>query len=387
MTDVVPERRFGPALGRRSLIKTVAAVAGAATLAPVALTPSGALAAPPRDYKFETLADEPDKAQNPGDRYNPNAPPVHYPDPDVVAVTPAFGKYIQGNSAIKRLWTGALWAEGPAWNGVGRFLLWSDIPNDIQLRWLEENGEVSIFRNPSGNSNGNTFDWEGRQISCQHGNRRVVRYEHNGTVSVLASMFEGKPFNSPNDAVVHPNGSIWFTDPPYGTAPVGGYEGNPGELYHPNAVYRIDSSTGAITRVTSELVAPNGLCFSHDYKKLYIVDTGAGAGDIKVFDVIDGVRLANGRVFTDMRINGKKPGPDAVRADTDGNIWASAGWVGYGWDGVHCFTPEGERIGHIRLPETTSNLVFGGPKRNRLMITASQSIYAVYVNIRGAHIT
>jgi len=387
MTDVVPERRFGPALGRRSLIKTVAAVAGAATLAPTALATSGALAAPPRDYKFETLADEPDNAQNPGDRYNPNAPPVHYPDPDVVAVTPAFNKYIQGNSAIKRLWTGALWAEGPAWNGVGRFLLWSDIPNDIQLRWLEENGEVSIFRNPSGNSNGNTFDWEGRQISCQHGNRRVVRYEHNGTVSVLASVFDGKPFNSPNDAVVHPNGSIWFTDPPYGTAPVGGYEGNPGELYHPNAVYRIDPSTGAIARVTSELVAPNGLCFSHDYKKLYIVDTGAGAGDIKVFDVIDGVRLANGRVFTDMRVNGRKVGPDAVRADIDGNIWASAGWVGYGFDGVHCFTPEGERIGHIRLPETTSNLVFGGPKRNRLMITASQSIYAVYVNIRGAHIT
>ncbi len=370
-------------LGRRSLLKGAAGVAGVAALAP-----SAALAEdPPRGYQFAILTDELDNAENPDRDYGPNAPPVHYPDPDVVAVTPAFNKYIQGNSAIKRLWTGALWAEGPAWNGMGRFLLWSDIPNDIQYRWLEENGQVSVFRNPSGNSNGNTFDWEGRQISCQHGNRRVVRYEHNGTTSVLAATFEGQPFNSPNDAVVHPNGGIWFTDPPYGTAPVGGYEGNPGEIYHPNSVYRIDPNDGSVTRVTSDLVAPNGLCFSHDYSKLYIVDTGAGAGDIKVFDVVDGVRLANGRVFADMMINGKKVGPDAVRADIDGNIWASGGWVGYGYDGVHCFTEEGERIGHIRLPETTANFVFGGPKRNRLMIAASQSIYAVYVNIRGAHIT
>lgn len=382
MTPVDAEQH-GISIGRRTLFKGAAAAAGA-----LALAPQRTLAqAPPRDFKFETLADEAETADGPDRDYGPNAPPVHYPDPDVVAVTPAFGKYIQGNSAIKRLWTGGLWLEGPAWNAVGRYLLWSDIPNDVQLRWLEEDGHVSTFRNPSGNSNGNTFDWEGRQISCQHGNRRVVRYEHNGTVSILASSFEGKPFNSPNDAVVHPNGSIWFTDPPYGTAPVGGYEGNPGEIYHPNAVYRIDPTTGTITRVTSDLVAPNGLCFSHDYKKLYIVDTGAGAGDIKVFDVVDGVKLANRRVFTNMMVNGKKVGPDAVRADTDGNIWATSGWVGYGWDGVHCFTQEGERIGHIKLPETTANFVFGGPKRNRLMIAASQSIYAVYVNIKGAHIT
>jgi gluconolactonase len=159
-----------------------------------------------------------------------------------------------------------------------------------------------------------------------------------------------------------------------------------GELYHKNSVYRIDPS-GRVDRLTDELSAPNGLCFSHDYKKLYIVDTGQGVGDIKVFDVVDEARLANGRVFVDMVIDGKKVGPDAVRADIDGNIWASAGWVGYPYDGVHCFTPEGERIGQIRLPETTSNFVFGGPKRNRLMITASQSIYAVYLNTRGAHIT
>ena len=382
MTPVDAEQ-YGISIGRRSLFKGAAAVAGALVLAPqLALAKE-----PPRNFKFDTLADEADNAESPDRDYGPNAPPVHYPDPDVVAVTPAFGKYIQGNSAIRWLWTGGLWLEGPAWNAVGRYLLWSDIPNDVQLRWLEEDGHVSTFRNPSGNSNGNTFDWEGRQISCQHGNRRVVRYEHDGTVSILAANYEGKPFNSPNDAVVHPNGSIWFTDPPYGTAPVGGYEGNPGEIYHPNAVYRIDPTTGTITRVTAELVAPNGFCFSHDYKKLYIVDTGAGAGDIKVFDVVDGTKLANGKVFTNMLINGKKAGPDAVRADTDGNIWATSGWIGYGWDGVHCFTQEGERIGHIRLPETTANFVFGGPKRNRLMIAASQSIYAVYVNIKGAHIT
>jgi gluconolactonase len=362
MTHQSPDRQHGTSVGRRTLLKAAAVVAGAAAVAPVT-----ALAQEDRDY-------------------GPDAPPVHYPDPDVVSVTPDFDQYRVGNSAIQRIWTGGLWVEGPAWNGVGRFLLWSDIPNDIQLRWLEDDGHVSTFRAPSGNSNGNTFDWQGRQVSCQHGNRRVVRYEHDGTVTVLADKFEGKPFNSPNDAVVHPNGNIWFTDPPYGTASPGGYEGNPGELFQPNAVYRI-ASVGRVERVTDELVAPNGLCFSHDYKKLYIVDTGTGAGDIKVFDVVDEARLANGRVFTDMMIDGKKVGPDAVRADVDGNIWASGGWVGYGFDGVHCFTPEGERIGHIRLPETTANFVFGGPKRNRLMIAASQSIYAVYVNTRGAHIT
>lgn len=390
MTRSGLDQQQGTGLGRRSLLKSVAVIAGAAALTPgVARADEGNATCGPAivGTKVGKLTIQPGAAM-PEDRdYGPNAPPVHYPDPDVVAVTPEFNKYIQGNSAIKRLWTGGLWLEGPAWNGVGRFFLWSDIPNDIQLRWLEEDGHVSVFRNPSGNSNGNTFDWQGRQISCQHGNRQVVRYEHNGTTTVLAATYDGKQLNSPNDAVVHPNGSIWFTDPPYGTAPVGGYEGNPGELYHPNAVYRVDGSSGKVDRVSLECEAPNGLCFSHDYKKLYVVDTGGSQGNIKVFDVVDGARLANGRVFATIMVDGKKVGPDAVRADTDGNIWASGGWVGYGYDGVHCFNQKGERIGHVRLPETTSNFVFGGPKRNRLMITASQSIYAVYVNIRGAHIT
>jgi gluconolactonase len=362
MTHLSPDQQCGTSLGRRTLVKAAAAAVGSAALAPLVT-----------------------RAQEDRD-YGPDAPPVHYPDPDVVAITPAFDQYIQGNSAIQRLWTGGLWLEGPAWNGVGRFLLWSDIPNNVQMRWLEEDGHVSTFRQPSGNSNGNTFDMEGRQLSCQHGERRVVRYEHDGSVTVLADEYEGQPFNSPNDVVVHPNGSIWFTDPPYGTRGVGGYEGNYGELFHPNAVYRIDRA-GQVERVTDELVAPNGLCFSPDYETLYIVDTGEGAGDIKMFDVVDERRLTNGRQFTDMMVDGEHVGPDAVRADIDGNIWASGGWVGYGFGGVHCFTPEGERIGHIRLPETTSNLVFGGPKRNRLMMTASQSIYAVYVNTVGAHTT
>lgn len=356
------DHQNGSSVGRRTLFKAAAVAAGAAAIAPIT-----------------SFAQE-------GRDYGPGAPPVHYPDPDVVAVAPAFGKYIQGNSAIQRLWTGGLWLEGPAWSAVGRFLLWSDIPNDMQLRRIEDDGHVSIFRNPSGNSNGNTFDWQGRQISCQHGNRRVVRYEHDGSVTVLADTFDGKPFNSPNDAVVHPNGSIWFTDPPYGTAAVGGYEGNPGQIFLKESVYRIDPS-GRVDKVTDEIDKPNGLCFSHDYKRLYVVDTGSPR-EIKVWDVVDEAWLANPRQFFDMKnVNGRSVGPDAVRADIDGNIWATAGWIGYGVDGVYCLTPEGERIGHIRLPETTSNLVFGGPKRNRLMITASQSVYAVYVNTRGAHIT
>lgn len=362
MAHQTPDQRNGSVLGRRQLLTGVAALAGTAAVSPLITS-----AQPDRDY-------------------GPDATPVHYPDQDIVSVTPAFDQYRIGNTPIQRLWTGGLWVEGPAWNAVGRYLLWSDIPNNVQHRWLEENGEVSVFRNPSGNSNGNTFDWEGRQISCQHGNRQVVRYEHDGSVTVLAAEYEGQPFNSPNDAVVHPNGSIFFTDPPYGTQLVSGYEGTYGELYHPNAVYRIDPD-GTVERVTDELEAPNGLCFSPDYDLLYVVDTGGTQRDIKVFDVVNERRLENMRQFAQIEVDGEIVGPDAVRADIDGNIWASGGWIGYGYDGVHCFTPEGERIGHIMLPETTSNLVFGGPKRNRLMITASQSIYAVYVNTLGAHIT
>ena len=317
--------------------------------------------------------------------------PVRYPDPDIVVLDPRFAKYKLGNTPIQRLHTGTLWAEGPAWNGVGRYLVWSDIPNDRQMRWIEDDGHVSVFRKPAGYSNGNTFDYQGRQISCEHGNRRVTRYEPDGSVTVLADKWQGKPLNAPNDAVVHPDGDIWFTDPGYGA--LMNYEGHKGKLELKEAIYRIDGKSGQMSLVTDEIFKPNGLCFSPDYKKLYVADTGAthypGAPRIiKVWDVADAKKLATGKQFCSMEWPGKGAGlADGIRADIDGNVWASAGWVGDGYDGVHVFAPDGARIGQILLPEICSNVCFGGAKRNRLFMTGSQSLYSVYVETQGAHIT
>ncbi|HIN90056.1 MAG TPA: SMP-30/gluconolactonase/LRE family protein [Porticoccaceae bacterium] len=306
------------------------------------------------------------------------ATPLRYPDPDLIALERSFQRYILFNTPIRRHHTGTLWAEGPAWNGVGRYLVWSDIPNNRQLRWIQDDDRVTEFRNPSGNSNGNTFDSEGRQISCEHGGRRVVRYEYDGSVTVIADSFDGKPLNSPNDAVVAPDGSIWFTDPPYGIR--GNYEGSRAESELPFAVYRVDTTRGRITRVTDEIAAPNGLCFSPDYSQLYVADTGSGR-EIKIWDV-DGNRLRNGRRHTQLTLPGTDSvtAADGIRCDVDGNIWAGAR------PGVQIITPVGEPIGVIRLPEVCANVCFGGTRRNRLFMTASQSLYSVYVGVRGAGI-
>jgi gluconolactonase len=301
---------------------------------------------------------------------------VRYPDPAVETVDPRFNEYRLGGAAIERLWVGGRWTEGPVWFGDGRFLLWSDIPNDRMLRWSEETGAVSVFRSPASNSNGNTRDRQGRLVTCEHGTRRVTRTEYDGRITVLVDSFDGKRLNAPNDLVVKSDDSIWFTDPGYGI--LKHYEGFKAEPELPTRVYRIDARTGKTTIVTEAFDRPNGLCFSPDERRLYIVDTGA-PGNIRVFDVDNEGRLSNDRVFVEMRPGGS----DGIRCDTDGNVWSAAGWAGAGFDGVHCYAPDGALIGRIHLPETCSNLCFGGQKKNRLFMTASQSLYSLYVDAIG----
>ena len=329
--------------------------------------------------------------------------PGRYPDPRLVTLDARFQSLILGNTAVQRLHTDVdtQWVEGPAWNSVGKYLLWSDIPSNHQKRWLNDDGHVSTFRSPSNNSNGNTFDWQGRQISCEHLTRSVVRYEHNGSRTVLASGHDGKSLNAPNDAVVHPNGDIWFTDPGYGS--LLDYEGRKAQTgsvqpYQKEAVYRIHAASGKLFQVTTDIYKPNGLCFSPDYKKLYVADTGSShyadaPKEIRIFDVLDERSLAKGRTFASMELPvdgglALKGQADGIRCDVEGNVWAAAGWGGKGFDGVQVFAAQdGQRIGQILLPEICSNLCFGGPKRNRLFMTASKSIYAVYTNTKGAHLT
>ena len=336
--------------------------------------------------------------------------------PDIVVVDPAFNAYVQPNTSITRLWTGALWLEGPAWSGQGRYLVFSDIPNNRQLRWNEDDGRVTVFRLPSNNSNGNTFDFQGRQLSCQHLMRRVVRYEHDGSATIIADAFEGKRLNSPNDVVAHPDGSYWFTDPPYGGQL---YEGQPdvaggpsnlnGRLNPrrgqpaglgtfrrelPTAVYRVDPS-GTVEMVISEdqLPDPNGLTLSPDATRLYVASTGRGPGDtgpggrreVVAFDIGANNRLSDGTLFSDCVIDGVKCGPDGLRCDVDGNLWCSSNaGNAVGYNGVTVWSPQGTLLGRIRLPEVCANLAFGGPKGNRLFMCASQSLYAVYVHTQGA---
>ena len=309
--------------------------------------------------------------------------PVWYPDPAIEILDPRFNSYSIKNSTVERLWTGCRWAEGPVWFGDGRYLLWSDIPNNRILRWTEETGEVSVYRSPSNNSNGNTRDKQGRLITCEHDARRVTRTEHDGTVTVLMDSFEGKRLNAPNDVVVHEDDHVWFTDPGYGI--LLNYEGHLAEFELPTNVYRLNPDTGEATVVVDELEKPNGLCFSPDYSRLYLVDTGVShkpnhPRHIRVYDVVDGASLTNGRDFCDMA-----PGmSDGIRCDIDGNLWASAGWAGEGFDGVHVFAPDGDLIGRIHLPEVCANLCFGGVKKNRLFMAGSQSLYSLYVETQGA---
>ncbi|HUN49816.1 MAG TPA: SMP-30/gluconolactonase/LRE family protein [Candidatus Sulfotelmatobacter sp.] len=306
-------------------------------------------------------------------------PSERYPDPAVEILDPSFAKYRVTLAAVERLATGFRWAEGPVWFGDGRFLLWSDIPNNRIMRWDEETGAVSVFRRPSNNANGNTRDRQGRLVTCEHDARRVTRTEYDGSITVLLDRFDGKPLNSPNDVVVKSDGSIWFSDPPFGI--LANYEGHVATQELSTNVYRIDGHTGAATIVTDAISRPNGLCFSPDERRLYVVESGSTPRRIWVHDVIDdGNRLTNARIFVDAGPDGA---PDGFRCDVDGNLWAGWGGMNPGLDGVMIFSPSGQAIGRIALPERCANLCFGGVKRNRLFMAASQSLYSLYVNTQG----
>lgn len=302
-----------------------------------------------------------------------------YPDPAIEALDPRFAKYMIFSAAVERLYTGCRWSEGPVWFGDGRYLLWSDIPNNRILKWEEETGRVSAFRKPSNFGNGQTRDRQGRLITCEHG-RRVTRTEYDGTMTVIMDNWQGKTLNSPNDVVVKSDGSIWFTDPPFGI--LGNYEGNKAESELQMAVYRVDGETLEASIVADDVLGPNGLAFSPDESILYVVESrGEPTRKILAYDVSkDGRTITNKRVFIDAGPGGT---PDGFRVDLDGNLWCGWGMGSEELDGVMIFAPDGDPIGRIRLPERCANVCFGGRKRNRLFMAASQSLYAVYVNTQG----
>ena len=306
-------------------------------------------------------------------------PSSFYPDPAVQILHPSFAKYRLPLAAVERLATGLRWAEGPVWFGDARHLLVSDIPNNRILKWEEETGAVSVFRRPSNFANGNTRDRQGRLVTCEHGGRRVTRTEHDGTITVLMDRFEGKRLNSPNDVIVKSDGSIWFTDPPFGL--LSDYEGARAEQELPQSLYRLDPATGRATVLDDAIAGPNGLAFSPDERVLYVVESRASPRNILAYDVSgDGTRITGRRVL----INAGPGTPDGFRLDEDGNLWCGWGMGTPELDGVMVFSAQGEPIGRIQLPERCANLCFGGPQRNRLFMAASQSVYALYVNTRGA---
>ncbi|NDR56224.1 SMP-30/gluconolactonase/LRE family protein [Aliiruegeria sabulilitoris] len=307
-------------------------------------------------------------------------PTTRYPDPAVESLDPAFDKYRLPLAAVERLATGMRWCEGPVWFGDARHLLWSDIPNNRIMRWTEETGHVSEYRSPSNFANGHTRDRQGRLVSCEHGGRRITRTEYDGTITTLMDSFEGKRLNSPNDIVVKSDGSVWFSDPVFGI--LGNYEGYRSEPEIGQNVYCLDPETGEAIIVADDILGPNGLCFSPDESILYIVESrGVPSRKILAYDLdTDGRTLSEKRVLIDAG-----PGtPDGMRCDVDGNLWCGWGMGDPALDGVMIFAPDGRPIGRIALPERCANLCFGGRANSRLFMAASQSIYALYVNIAGA---
>lgn len=307
------------------------------------------------------------------------APATRYPDSSIMALDPRFDKYHNKLAAVERLATGCRWAEGPVWFGDGRYLLWSDIPNNRVLKWEEQTGTVSVYRQPSNFANGNTRDGQGRLLTCEHGSRSVTRTEHDGTITTLMSHFDGRRLNSPNDIVAKRDGSIWFTDPEFGI--LGHYEGHKAKSEIGMNVYRLDADTGKATIVAGDVLGPNGLCFSPDEKILYIIESrGVPTRKILAYDVsADGQKLSNKRLHVDCG-----PGTaDGMRCDIDGNLWCGWGMGSPDLDGVVVFAPDGKMIGRIALPERCANVCFGGLKRNRLFMVSCQSVYALYVNTQG----
>lgn len=306
------------------------------------------------------------------------APSLRYPDPSIRTLDKRFDQYrIPVNTNVERLFTGCRWSEGPVWIGDQRLLIWSDIPNDRMLKFDERTGDVSVFRAPSNYANGGTRDRQGRLITCEHLTRRVTRTEYDGSIVVLCDRFDGKRLNSPNDVVVQSDGSIWFTDPVFGIQ--GNYEGEKATPELPTNVYRIDGATGRVSLVADGIEGPNGLCFSPDESKLYVVASSSSPNQILVFNVAKGGKLSKRRQFVDAG-DGT---PDGIRCDVDGNLWCGWGMGSDDLDGVRVFAPDGVPIGHIGLPERCANLCFGGRKRNRLYMAASHSLYALYVNTQG----
>jgi gluconolactonase len=367
---------------RRGLLKTAAALAATAATMKAAsaatVTPFGQTGAPTRSTDPLRLG------PLPGSRY-PDSHLESLKKPEV-SFGPAGFPAFAGTMAVERVATGMRWAEGPVYFPAGRYVLFSDIPNNRIMRFSEDDGHLSVFRQPSLNSNGNTIDREGRLITCEHSGRRVTRTELDGSITIIADKYNGKKLNSPNDAVVASDGSIWFTDPIYG---IGGYyegvKAEPEQEKH--NVYRVDPKSGDIKVVVDDFVEPNGIALSPDEKKLYVIDTGFTDGPdnpshIRVFDLdAEAGKVSNSKVFAEM----PKPSiTDGMRCDTDGRVWCSVGWGEPNEDGVRCYTPDGDLLGKIHIPETVANLCFGGQQRNRLYICGSTSLYAVYTSAQGA---